>query len=139
MLNSYSFTANPSQTVSNALSINAVSGTMSKRHPLSRFVIVPASEAEKIFDPENPRINWGKVTVRKTESVIDWDSPPTAFGHRSKYIEKSVEQDKEESIVVLQAMILGDNKLLCEVVRTEDWIEEEGCRNEAQGDQREPV
>lgn len=117
MLNSYSFTANPSQTVSNALSINAVSGTMSKRHPLSRFVIVPDSEAEKIFDPENPRINWGKVKVKKTVSVRDLDRTPGPYGAYYKYVEKDQEEDKEESIVVLQAMILAENKLLCEVVR----------------------
>lgn len=69
--------------------INAVSGTLRKSHPKSRFCVRKVDDNHYIFDSEMPRLTYGS------------------------YYE----------IVVLQAMLTGENRLLIEYVLKSDFEE----------------
>ena len=71
--------------------INAVSGTLRKSHPKSKFCVRNVNDDSFIFDKESP--------------------------HLSYY-------DKKE-VVILQAMLTGENKILVEYVLKEDFEEME--------------
>lgn len=121
MFNDYSFSSENNVKVNSSFSINAVSGTLSKRHPKSRFVIVGIDEANKIFDPSNPSIMWGEEEKEKTEYETDYSRPRGQFGFPQREVKRTVKVAKMESVVVLQSMILPNNKLLCEVVLEKDF------------------
>jgi hypothetical protein len=79
--------------VSNSFSynINAVSGTLRKSHPKSKFCVREVEGTRLVFDSEKPRL--------------------TTY-------------DKE--IVILQAMLTGENKALIEYVLKEDFEKTDG-------------
>lgn len=122
MFNDYSFKAENTNNVNTAFSINAVSGTLSKRHPKSRFVIVSIKESGHLFDPENPRIFWGKETKKVSVSRVNYDKMSPFGGFATEYVDEYKSVDKEESVIVLQSMILPGEKLLCEVVLEKDFF-----------------
>ena len=71
--------------------INAVSGTLRKSHPKSKFCVRQVDDNQCVFDCENPRLT----------------------------------RDSEE-IVILQAMLTGENQVLIEYVLKEDFEEKIG-------------
>ena len=71
--------------------INAVSGTLRKSHPKSKFCVRKVDENNAIFDSKKPRLVWDQWAVE---------------------------------VVILQAMLTGENKILVEYVYKEDFEEE---------------
>ena len=69
--------------------INAVSGTLRKSHPKSKFCVRTVNDDVYIFDCEKPRL--------------------------TKY---------SEEVVILQAMLTGENRMLVEYVYKKDFEEE---------------
>ena len=71
--------------------INAVSGTLRKSHPKSKFCVRTVDDKNCIFDSKKPRLVWDQWAVE---------------------------------IVILQAMLTGENRLLVEYVEKQDFEEE---------------
>ena len=69
--------------------VNAVSGTLRKSHPKSKFCVREVKDNQPIFSEYKPRLDYS--------------------------------DDKE--IVILQAMLTGENKILVEYVLKEDFEE----------------
>ena len=118
MFNSYASGGNASASANNYLKINAISGTLIKNHPKSIFV--RASKNDTIFDPTNPRCVFPKAeTYMKTE----YDRSHYVSGMGWQYESRKVEakRDKEVPCVVLQAMIIGEDSFLCEIVTADDF------------------
>lgn len=69
--------------------INAVSGTLRKSHPKSKFCIREIKETLWIFDADKPRL-----------------------------------KNYDDEIVILQAMLTGENKMLIEYVNKTDFESE---------------
>lgn len=69
--------------------INAVSGTLRKSHPKSKFCVIKIGSKEFVFNDEKPRL--------------------TFYG--------------KEEIVILQAMLTGENQALIEYVLKSDFEE----------------
>lgn len=67
--------------------INAVSGTVRKSHPKSRFAIRYLKDTMCVFDDEKPKLNCGS----------------------------------NDEIVILQVMLIGDNRGLIEYVKKKDF------------------
>lgn len=68
--------------------INAVSGTLRKSHPKSRFCVRIVDKDQYVFNDDKPRL-WGN----------------------------------SQEIVILQAMLTGENKVLIEYVLKKDFEE----------------
>lgn len=121
MFNSYASGGNAKASANNYLKINAISGTLIKNHPKSIFV--RASKNDTIFDPTNPRCVFpNAVTYMKTiyEPQAYW-----ADGRwQSETRKVEAKRDKEVPCVVLQAMIIGEDSFLCEIVTLDDFY---GC------------
>lgn len=77
MFNSYN------QSLKFNYNINAVSGTLRKSHPHSKFCVRTVDDDCYVFDTVKPRLSW---------------------------------EEYSEEIVILQAMLTGENKLLIEYV-----------------------
>jgi hypothetical protein len=90
MFNSYSSNNNFSY------NINAVSGTLRKSHPKSKFCVREVDSSSYIFNDEKPRLVYGS----------------------------------HEEIVVLQAMLTGENKVLVEYVLKKDFEQRSNDENE---------
>jgi len=69
--------------------INAVSGTLRKSHPKSKFCVREVDDAQYIFNVDNPHLTYRN----------------------------------EKEIVILQAMLTGENKILIEYVLKSDFEE----------------
>ena len=103
-------TFKPSYHQSNSLSINAVSGMLVKNHSKSFIVQCQfGSEiAKNLFNKTNPQ--WSiykgyhyekdKCDYRKSNRVDDYEY---------------------HYVVILQILLCGDNRVMCEVVYKEDW------------------
>ena len=70
--------------------INAVSGTLRKSHPKSKFCVRKVDDNNPIFDDIKPRLKWDQWAME---------------------------------IVILQAMLTGENRILVEYVYKEDFEE----------------
>lgn len=118
MFNSYARGGNASASANNYLKINAISGTLIKNHPKSIFVRAKANDT--IFDPTNPRCVFPKA---ETYMRIEYDKSNYVTGMGWQYESRPVEakRDKEVPCVVLQAMIIGEDSFLCEIVTVDDF------------------
>ena len=79
-----------SKTVTNAKNTNAVSGTLRKSHPKSKFCVRIVDDDQFVFESEKPRL--------------------------TRY---------DNEIVILQAMLTGENQVLIEYVLKDDFEEKE--------------
>lgn len=118
MFNSYASGGNARASANNYLKINAISGTLIKNHPKSIFV--RANKGSTIFDPTNPRCvfpNAETYMATCTREVYN------SAGRRweNEYYQKESKRDKEVPCVVLQAMIIGEDSFLCEIVTLDDF------------------
>ena len=118
MFDSYARGGDASASANNYLKINAISGTLIKNHPKSIFV--RANKNDAIFDPTNPRCVFPKAetymeTKRRKENYI----PGQGWTYEDYQVE--AKRDKEVPCVVLQAMIIGEDSFLCEIVTVEDF------------------
>lgn len=75
--------------------INAVSGTLRKSHPKSKFCVRKISDDQYVFDTAMPKLTYGS----------------------------------NSEIVVLQVMLVGENRALIEYVKKSDF--EDGVDNAA--------
>ena len=93
----------------NNLNFNAVSGTLCKSHPKSIFVWFElGSRCEKYLMRANPKFNMRKI--KEEYKGTNWD--------------KNHDYEKDfEPVVVLQAMLTGENRVLAEIVKAEDFYE----------------
>lgn len=108
MLNSYSVTPEVDASTSNRYSMefNAVSGTLCRSHPKSVFVwFQNGSKHADMVMGANPSFAFSK----KKESWHDEEG-------KWHYNEL-----KTEPIVVLQIMLTGDNRVIAEIVRSDDF------------------
>lgn len=120
MFDSYASGGNAKASANNYLKINAISGTLIKNHPKSIFV--RASKNDTIFDPTNPRCVFPNAeTYMKTCSRQSEYIPGS--GWQMEYYQKEAKRDKEVPCVVLQAMIVGEDSFLCEIVTLEDFYD----------------
>ena len=124
MFNSYSSGGNANASANNYLKINAISGTLIKNHPTSRFV--RASKDSTIFNPTNPRCVFPKA---ETYMETYKDEVYVEGRWKDKYCQREAKRDKEVPCVVLQAMIIDENSFLCEIVTVDDFynIEDSEC------------
>ena len=103
--------------VNNTLNFNAVSGTLCKSHPKSFFKWFHLdSEYAKSVLKWNPevRLNYHKHTVHPSwggRDYQDFDEP-------------------EQKIVILQLMLTGEDRVLAEIVKESDLIEDVVIENE---------
>jgi hypothetical protein len=119
MFNSYASGGNASVSSNNYLKINAISGTLIKNHPKSIFV--RAKKDDTIFDPTNPRCVFPNAeTYMKTEYDYHANYIP-GQGWQSESRQVEAKRDKEVPCVVLQAMIIGEDSFLCEIVTVDDF------------------
>ena len=118
MFNSYASGGNASASANNYLKINAISGTLVKNHPKSIFVRAKANNT--IFDPTNPRYVFPKAEKVKETRSRQKDYTP-GYGWTYDYYDVDVLKDKEVPCVVLQAMIIGEDSFLCEIVTLDDF------------------
>lgn len=95
------YEANP--ITNNSISINAVSGTLSKTFKKSFFQTFEfgSRQSDTVFDENNPRISY-------------WEK------FNGEWYEK---EKKAIPIVVLQTMLCGNNRVLVELIRKEDYEE----------------
>ena len=118
MFNSCARGGNASASSNNYLKINAISGTLIKNHPKSIFV--RASKDSTIFDPTNPRCVFPKAEkYMKTETCQTHYVP--GMGWQYETYNREALRDKEVPCVVLQAMIVGEDSFLCEIVTVDDF------------------
>lgn len=94
------YEANP--VTNNSISINSVSGTLSKTFKKSFFKTFEfgSKRAEGVFDEENPRLS-------------DWYKDSFGYWQESNI----------KPIVVLQTMLCGNDRVLVEMIRKEDYEE----------------
>ena len=118
MFNSYASGGNASASANNYMKINAISGTLVKNHPKSIFVRAKANDT--IFDPTNPRCVFPKAEKAKETRSLQKDYTP-GYGWTYDYYDVDVLKDKEVPCVVLQAMIIGEDSFLCEIVTLDDF------------------
>lgn len=122
MFNSYASGGSARASANNYLKINAISGTLIKNHPKSIFV--RANKVSTIFDPTNPR-----CVFPKAEKYMEIKSRQTHYLHGSGWQYETYEEealrDKEVPCVVLQAMIVGEDSFLCEIVTLDDFYDVE--------------
>lgn len=118
MFNSYASGGNASASANNYLKINAISGTLIKNHPKSIFV--RAKKDDKIFDPTNPRCVFPKAEKAK-ETRSHQKDYISGYGWTYESYDVDVLKDKEVPCVVLQAMIIGEDSFLCEIVTLDDF------------------
>ena len=118
MFDSYASGGNARASANNYLKINAISGTLIKNHPKSIFV--RAKQNDTIFDPTNPR-----CVFPNAETYMQTKYDPRAYyvdgRWQSKTYEVEAKRDKEVPCVVLQAMIIGEDSFLCEIVTADDF------------------
>lgn len=118
MFDSYASGGNASASANNYLKINAISGTLIKNHPKSIFV--RAKQNDTIFDPTNPR-----CVFPNAETYMKTKYDPRAYyvdgRWQSEIYEVEAKRDKEVPCVVLQAMIIGEDSFLCEIVTLDDF------------------
>ncbi len=119
MFDSYASGGKATASANNYLKINAISGTLIKNHPKSIFV--RAKKDDTIFDPTNPR-----CVFPKAETYMQTKYDAQAYyipgqGWKSRTYEVEAKRDKEIPCVVLQAMIIGEDSFLCEIVTTDDF------------------
>lgn len=111
MFNSYSVTPNvDARTTNNStLNFNSVSGTLCKSHPKSVFVWFQlGSNFEKYLMCANPKFN---MTKKKDE-------------YKGNNWEKNNSYERDfESVVVLQTMLTGEDRVIAEIVRSDDFYE----------------
>lgn len=88
MFNTTNIDVNNSNTFN--YNINAVSGTLRKSHPKSKFTI---------------------RVLKETMLIFDEDKPP------------KLTRDNNVEIVILQVMLIGDNRALIEYVHRDDFEE----------------
>ena len=118
MFNSYASGGNASASANNYLKINAISGTLIKNHPKSIFIRAKANDT--IFDPTNPRCVFPNAeTYMKTESRQTNYIPGS--GWQWEEYQVKAQRDKEVPCIVLQAMIIGEDSFLCEIVTVDDF------------------
>ena len=118
MFNSYASGGNANASANNYLKINAISGTLIKNHPKSIFVRAKANDT--IFDPTNPRCVFPKAeTYMKTELRQTNFIPGNGWQWEDYQVK--AQRDKEVPCVVLQAMIIGEDSFLCEIVTLDDF------------------
>lgn len=118
MLNSYARGGDASASANNYLKINAISGTLIKNHPKSIFV--RAKKDSTIFDPTNPRCVFPKAEKVKETRSRQKDYIP-GYGWTYESYDVDALKDKEVPCVVLQAMIIGEDSFLCEIVTLDDF------------------
>mgnify|MGYP003302582870 CR=1 FL=1 len=119
MFNSYANGGKANASANNYLKINAISGTLIKNHPKSIFV--RASKNDTIFDPTNPRCIFPNAeTYMETKFRDVWDPE---YNRRWETYEVEAKRNKEVPCVVLQAMIVGEDSFLCEIVTLEDFYD----------------
>ena len=120
MFNSYAGggSASSSASANNYLKINAISGTLIKNHPKSIFV--RAKKDDTIFDPTNPRCVFPKAETYMETKSYQKDYIPGSGWQWEEYQVKA-QRDKEVPCVVLQAMIIGEDSFLCEIVTLDDF------------------
>ena len=118
MFNSYASGGNASASANNYMKINAISGTLVKNHPKSIFI--RAKTNDTIFDPTNPRCVFPKAEKVKETKSYQKDYTP-GYGWTYDYYDVDVLKDKEVPCVVLQAMIIGEDSFLCEIVTVDDF------------------
>ena len=91
---------------------------MIKNHPKSIFV--RAKQNDTIFDPTNPR-----CVFPKAETYMQTKYEPRAHyvdgRWQSETYKVEAKRDKEVPCVVLQAMIIGEDSFLCEIVTVDDF------------------
>lgn len=118
MFNSYANGGNASASANNYLKINAISGTLIKNHPKSIFV--RAKKDSTIFDPTEPRCVFPKAETYMRTERYQKDYIPGIGWQWEEYQVKD-KRDKEVPCVVLQAMIIGEDSFLCEIVTVDDF------------------
>ena len=118
MFNSYASGGNARASANNYLKINAISGTLIKNHPKSIFV--RASKDSTIFDPTNPRCIFPKAETYMETKKWEKEYIP-GQGWTYEYYQEESKRDKEVPCVVLQAMIIGEDSFLCEIVTVDDF------------------
>ena len=118
MFNSYASGGNASASANNYLKINAISGTLIKNHPKSIFV--RAKKNDTIFDPTNPRCVFPKAETYMRREYRQANYTPGSGWQIEEY-EIPDKRDKEVPCVVLQAMIIGEDSFLCEIVTVDDF------------------
>ena len=118
MFNSYAKGGDASASANNYLKINAISGTLIKNHPKSIFV--RAKKDSTIFDPTNPRCLFPKSKDGVRVEYRQKHFTP-GLGWDLERCEVKVKEDVEVPCVVLQAMIIGEDSFLCEIVTVDDF------------------
>ena len=103
-------TFKPSYNQSNSLNINAVSGMLVKNHPKSFIAQCQfGSEiAKNLFNKTNPQ--WGIYKGYHYEK--------DEYDYRKS---NRIDDYEYHDVVVLQVLLCGDNRVMCEVVYKEDW------------------
>lgn len=119
MFNTYNQTYKPTNSAYNSLNINAVSGMLVKNHPKSFMVQCQFGSKmfDRLFNTENPY--W----------IVHTDGH--CFNPYSKE-RKNKGSDwhyEDKDVVVLQALLCGDNRVMCEIVFKEDWDDPMTCGN----------
>lgn len=98
-------------TTNNSLAINAVSGTICKNHPNSVFVWFQRGSAlEKELMCGTPVFRFD------TRQTYHRGDGPLYSGYRTYDHEK-------EPVVVLQAMLTGEDRVIAEIVRASDFFD----------------
>ena len=111
MFNTY----RPTHNSYNSLNINAVSGMLVKNHPKSFMVqcCFGSKIANRLFNTEKPTFAIEHTKYRESR-----------YGCRESYKEYEY-----KDVVVLQTLLCGDDRVMCEVVFKEDWDELMTCGN----------
>lgn len=118
MFDSYASGGKANASANNYLKINAISGTLIKNHPKSIFV--RASSDNPIFDPTNPRCIFPKAKeCAVTESYQTHYIPGRGWEYET--YQTKVKKDAEVPCIVLQAMLIGEDSFLCEIVTKDDF------------------
>lgn len=114
MLNRYSVTPKVDARTTNnySLDFNAVSGTLCKSHPRSIFVwFQHGSDLEKRLMGPNPTYRFDFEKEKKYTSYDRVGLPESHYGYVSD----------EEPVVLLQMMLTGENRVIAEIVRADDF------------------
>lgn len=111
MFNSYKVTpkAEVDARTTNNLNFNAVSGTLCKSHPKSTFVwFQHESKLEESLMGANPKY---RFDPNRSDRKYDSD------------LRKFVHIDPREDAIVLQIMLTGENRVIAEIVKADDFYE----------------
>ena len=122
MFNAYATGGRANASANNYLRINAISGTLVKNHPQSIFV--RASGSSKLFNPTNPTCVFPKAKTETYSRYKPQQEYVPGRGWQGGYVDETVFVDVDVPCVVLQAMIIGDDMYLCEVVSKADFFGE---------------